>query len=294
MSLKIRSTVIMVAVCAWSVSPARAAESDASEASEVADVASAECVRAYEKAQEQRHHGKLLDASTQLQACARDACPAFIRKDCAAWYGEVQAEIPTVVFTARSAGRDLTDVRVLLGTRELASRIDGQAVELDPGEYDFEFKAPGMKPLTQHVLISRGERNRLQRAELLPLSAPAEADHSAARVPPRFERSWLLPGVFGTLGVLGLSSFAVFGVWGHSAESKLETSCAPDCSQSQIANVRTKYTIADVSLGVGVASLGLATYFALRSAPEPQAAHASPFDLRASSHGLSATYQGAF
>ena len=290
MSLKLRYTLALVALGALPISKARAEESDTK------DSASAECVRAYEQAQEQRHSGRLLEARVQLQGCARDACPEFIRSDCTAWYGELQAEVPTLVFAARSAGRDLTDVRVSLGQRVLASRIDGEAIELDPGEYDFQFAAPGMQPLTQHVLISRGERNRLQRVEFIPLAKEAEAPvgRAAPSLPPLPQRSWVLPAVFGGVAVLGLSSFGVFGGWGHAAESRLQTTCSPHCSKDQLSSVSTKYAVADVSLAVGVASLGLAAYFALSSSPERRAARTPSFDVHASARGLSASYQGAF
>ncbi|HYP76857.1 MAG TPA: hypothetical protein VER12_12910 [Polyangiaceae bacterium] len=294
MSLRSRSLFALLLLSSLSVSRARAEESDRNHPPAPDDGAeNALCVRAYEQAQEQRHTGKLLEARVQLQSCARDACPKFIRSDCANWYGELQTEMPSVVFAARSAGRDLTDVQVSFQRRLLASRIDGEAIELDPGEYDFEFRSPGMQPLTQHVLISRGERNRLQRAELLPVAKVAAAPDEK-KLPPPTQRSWLLPGVLGGVAVVGLSSFVAFGVWGHSAESKLETSCSPNCSKDQISSVKTKYVVADVSLAVGVVGLGLATYLALSSGPEQRAAHALPFNVQASAQGVTATYQEAF
>jgi len=249
-------------------------------------------VQAYEQAQEQRQSGKLLEARAQLDVCAQDACPEFIRSDCLNWHDELRAEIPSVVFAARSAGRDLSEVRVSLGQRLLAARINGEAIELDPGEYDFEFQPSDMKPVTQHVLISRGERNRLLRAEFAPTTLSPAADSTKPVAQER--RTWLLPGIFAGVGVLGLTGFVAFGALGHSAESELETTCSPHCNQDQIANVRTKYTVADVSLLVGVGSLGLASYFVLRKDHEPRAAQRLPLDVRASARDLSLSYQGAF
>ena len=298
MSLTIRAALVLLALGSLSTTPARAEQSSpAPPAADAAGSASAACVHAYEQAQEQRHSGRLLEARGQLASCARDICPEFIRTDCGNWYSDLQAEMPTVVFAARSAGRDLTDVRVSIGPRVLAARIDGEAIELNPGEYDFEFSAPGMQPLTQHVLISRGERNRLQRAELVPSSAEAAPRTAAASLPPPKSQSLLLPGVFGGVAVLGLSSFAAFAAWGHSSESSLERSCSPHCSEDQISGVRSKYLVADVSLAAAVASLGLATYFALSANSERHTARATralPFDVQATTRGLSATYQEAF
>jgi len=288
MSLKVRCLLALSFVGSLPIGQARAEETPTK------DQASAECVSAYEQAQEQRQSGKLLGARVHLQSCARDACPGFIRSDCAAWYHEVQAEVPSVVFAARSAGRDLTDVRVSSAQGVHSLRTDGEAVELDPGEYDFQFAAPGMKPVTQHVLISRGERNRLQRVELVPWPKAGPAADGALLLPARAQPGWVLPVVFGGVAVVGLSSFGVFGAWGRSEESRLESTCSPHCRDDQISSVKTKYAVADVSLAVGIASLGLATFFALSSGPERRAAQASSFDLQASPRALNATYRGAF
>jgi hypothetical protein len=225
----------------------------------------AECARDYEQAQVQRNSGALIAARSTLQACSRDECPAFIRTDCSTWYGEVQEEVPTLVFAARSQGRDLSNVRISLGERVLATRIDGQVVELDPGEYDFEFRAPDQHELARHFVIARGERNRLIQVELEPLVTPPARE--AASPPPK--RSLLLPGVFAGVGVLGLAGFAGLGAWGHASESQLDGSCSPRCSAGQVSPVRTKYLLADVSLGVGVASLALGAYFYFTGAGSP-------------------------
>jgi hypothetical protein len=222
-----------------------------------ATATNAECANAYEQGQVQRKSGQLIVARSTLQACARDECPDFIRTDCATWYGEVQNELPTLVFAARSHGRDLSDVRVSVGERLLSARIDGQVVELDPGEYDFEFRAPELRTLVQHFVIARGERNRLIQVELEPVAAARAPERAAS--PQR--RSLLLPGLFAGIGAVGVAGFAGLGAWGHSQENQLELGCAPRCSAARVSPVRTKYLLADVSLGVGVASLALSAYF---------------------------------
>lgn len=293
MPLNRRSALVLALLGSLSIGEARAEGGESKRSPSAAGSESAACAQAYEQAQEQRQSGKLLEARAEIATCARDACPEFIRSDCLAWDGELRAETPTVVFAAQSAGRDLSDVRVSIGPRVLASHIDGEAIELDPGEYDFEFNAKDMQPLTQHVLISRGERNRLLRAELVPLLADGRGGEDVP-LPPPHARSFVLPAVLGGVGVLGLAGFGVFAAWGHSAESGLETSCSPRCSKDQIASVRTKYTIADVSLAAGVASLGIAAYLALSASPEHRTAKRSPFDVHASARSVSLSYQGAF
>jgi len=227
-----------------------------------ASATNAECATAYEQGQVQRKSGQLVSARSTLQACARDECPDFIRSDCSTWYGEVQNEVPTLVFAARSNGRDLSDVRVSAGTRVLAARIDGQVVELDPGEYDFEFRGAEMRTLVQHFVIARGERNRLIQVDLEPLAPEPRPEPAAALAPTAPpQRSLLLPGIFAGIGVAGVAAFAGLGAWGSSQENELEGSCAPGCSADRVSEVRRKYLLADVSLGVGVASLAVGAYF---------------------------------
>jgi serine/threonine protein kinase len=69
--------------------------------------------------------------------------------------------------------------------------------------------------------------------------------------------------IVGGIGVVALGSFAVFGLGGKSDVSTLEKECKPNCAQSDVDSARTKLIIADISLGVGVVALGVATYMIL-------------------------------
>jgi hypothetical protein len=248
----------------------------------------AQCAQAYEQGQVQRKSGGLLQARSTLQQCAQDECPDFIRNDCLGWFAEIQNDVPSLVFAAKSQGRDLSDVRVSLGSRVLTPRIDGQVLELDPGEYDFRFESPGMQAQTVHFVLVTGERHRLIQVDLVPVATVA-AEPAKATVRPR-PRSLLLPGILVGVGVVGLGGFAGLGAWGHSNESKLELSCSPNCSKDKVSEVRTKYLLADVSLGVGVASLALGAYFFLRQ----DSGDAPPVTVSASARTATVTYRGAF
>lgn len=251
----------------------------------------AQCAQAYEQAQEQRKSGQLIVARGTLQQCAVDQCPEFIRADCANWFGEVQNDIPTLVFAVRSRGKDLVDVRITLGDRELASSIDGKAVELDPGQYDFKFQADGMQSLTQHFVVATGERNRLVQVELSPVAGAADAPALAVESRPR---SLLVPGVLAGVGVVGLGAFAGLGAWGKSSEDELKSDCSPHCSHDRVSSVKTKFLLADVSLGVGVASLALGAYFFFSQGSETAHANVPNVNLSASAHAATVTYGGSF
>lgn len=255
---------------------------------------SAECASAYEEAQVERNSGRLASARGKLQLCARDECPDFIRSDCTTWYAEVQNEVPTLVFAARSQGRDLVDVRISLGERVLSMRIDGQVIELDPGEYDFEIEAVGMQPLTVHSVIVRGERNRLIQVELVPLTSALGADLPPSAPAPPPPRSLLVPGIFAGIGVAGLAGFGVLAASGKSNESRLQDTCSPSCSDSQLSSLKTKYLLADVSLGVGVASLAVGAYFLFSQPSAPTSARLPAWNVQASERGASFVYGGSF
>ena len=69
--------------------------------------------------------------------------------------------------------------------------------------------------------------------------------------------------VVGGIGVLALGSFAIFGLGGKSDVNNLENTCKPHCAESDVDKARTKLIIADISLGVGIVALGVATYLIL-------------------------------
>jgi hypothetical protein len=286
------AVVALLLSCSWS----QAADAQApAETATKPHATNAECARAYERGQEQHQSGHLVAARETLQVCVRDACPDFIRSDCLTWYGEVQDELPTLVFAARSNGRDLTNVQVSAAGRALTSSLDGQVVELDPGAYDLTFAGPELRSVTQRVVVARGEHNRLIAVELAPLRPP-EPPGGAASAPrtDATERSLLVPGIFAGVGVLGLSGFAAFGGWGYADESRLAESCRNRCSRSDVSSVRTKYVLADVSLGVGVVGLALGTYFYFSSSSEPRQARTPRFDVSAGAGQVGMSYGGTF
>jgi hypothetical protein len=150
-----------------------------------------------------------------------------------------------------------------------------------------------MRPLQQHFVIARGERNRLIQVQLE--SSRARAPESERPpLPAAPARSLLLPGIFAGVGGLGVAGFAALGAWGRASEDELEATCSPQCVQSQVSSVRTKYALADVSLGLGVASLGLAAYFALAGDSTDAPARSASLAVMARPGGASFVYGGRF
>jgi hypothetical protein len=212
------------------------------------------CSAAYERAQVERHQGRLRAARASLVACLAPACPATARSDCGKWLGEVEASLPTVVLDARDAGRQLADVRVTIDGAELARRLDGVGQPVDPGTHRFRFEAPGRPPIERQLTVLEGERNRRIVVEWNPVSA-ARPEQSASRA------SVVGPLVLGGIGVVALGSFGYFGLTSIDRENDLEESCAPTrtCPAEDLDAVYARRAVADVSLGVGLVAIGVAT-----------------------------------
>jgi hypothetical protein len=68
--------------------------------------------------------------------------------------------------------------------------------------------------------------------------------------------------------VLGVGGFVALGASGLSAEHHLRDTCAPGCADSEVRSVRTRYALADFSLGVGIVSAAIAGYLYLSGGPE--------------------------
>lgn len=250
-----RYAFVMVGLIA-TLSPVRASAADTRQT----------CLDAAVKGQQLRKAGKLVEARSTLTTCASEECPRVVRHDCAAWLAEAEGVQPTIVVTVHDArGRDVTDARVSIDGRLVPDALTGRAFPVDPGPHEVRVERPGQPPLETAVTVREGEKARGfsfrmaggQEGEPgtpLPLPA-APRSPEAAPVGPL---TYVLAGV----GVIGLGTFAGFGLKGLSDRSDLCTNGT--CARSSFERVRTDYIVADVGLGVGVVALAIAawTFFA--------------------------------
>lgn len=261
------------------------------------------CANAYEQAQELRAEQKLQLARQNLQVCVEPSCPDFVRGECGRWLVEVENSLPTVVLAAKKSGHETEKVRVLYDGAALVERLDGKAIAVDPGPHTLTFIAVGDKPVELKVVFREGEKNRIVEADIgeevvRPVAGPPEvmAKADQPRDDASTSRASWLPYGFGGLGVLGVTGFALLGVMGNHALQDRENHCAPTCSDAEVNSVRTKYYLADISLGVGVVSLGVAGYLFLtspsrRPGPAPVGQH---FDLGLGKNSGYATFHVKF
>lgn len=220
-----------------------------------------ECLVSYEQAQILRNKGDFQGAREQARVCAGAKCQEAIRADCIQWVDELDRAIPSVVFEVNSPKGEETLVRVLLDGKEITNRLDGNPIEVEPGSRVFVFELDGFPPAEQRIVVRAGEKLRLVSVRFgeEPKPAPTPAPQEPGP-PPVMERP--VPGLFyvmAGLAVAGGASFAGFALAGKQKNDDLEKSCSPFCKDSDVDQVRSRYLIADISLGVSVVSLVAAT-----------------------------------
>lgn len=220
------------------------------------------CIDVHERAQELRQAGRLVAARDELTTCSAATCPALIRTDCAQWLLEVDDTMPTIVLGARDAsGADLADVTVKCDGHEIATRLDGRVVPLDPGEHVLHFEHGRSPPVETHVVVREGERAR-----------PVVAEFQAPVSPPRPVAAYIVGGL--AIGALG--SFAFFGIRGLASEGDLASSCSPHCTPDQVRGARTDLLLADISLAATAVLGGAAAWLFVSTRKADAALAASP------------------
>jgi hypothetical protein len=260
-----------------------------------ADMTKDQCLDANGKGQELRREHKLSEAREQLRACANPACPAMLRDDCTKRLDELERAQPSIVFDAKDgAGRDLSAVKVTVDGRPLAQKLDGTALQVDPGEHVFLFTAPDQPPVTQTFVLKEGDTERRERIVLapLPVAAPAPqapAESAPPSTPPAggevsahgMGTQKILGLVAGGAGVAGLAVGSIFGVMTLSEASQQGTDCASATSCARYSQAASDHstgvtdrTISTVGFVAGGALLvgGAVLFFTAPHASEPSAA----------------------
>jgi hypothetical protein len=259
-----------------------------------ADVTKDQCLDANGKGQELRREHKLSEARDQLRACANPACPAMLRNDCTKRLDELERAQPSILFDAKDgSGRDLSTVKVTVDGRPLAERLDGTALEIDPGEHVFVFTAPGQPALAQTFVIKEGDTGRRERVVLGPMPGPAPVprvptESAAPSSPPAggdvssrgMGTQKILGLAVGGAGVAGIAVGSIFGAMTLSEASQQRTDCASATSCARLSQAASDHssgardrTISTVGFVAGGALLvgGAVLFFTARHVSEPSA-----------------------
>lgn len=264
---------------------------------EDADAIKKSCREAHEDAQVSRNKGTLLAARKKLRICAAQICPSIVRADCVEWLDQIETRIPSIVVEAKADEGDVFDVEVQVEGEPLATRLDGRAIEVDPGLHTFRFTRAGSPPIEQKTIVREGERSKLVAVSWVTPKAPPQPPSHAARPVETHRPVPATVYVLGGVGVVAVGVFTFFAISGNKRKSELASTCAPFCAEADVSAVRTRYAIGDVGLGVAVAALAAATVlFAIRpEVPKPSPAATRFFwDVTALRAGAAVTAGGTF
>src|SRR5262249_19560180 len=95
---------------------------------------------------------------------------------------------------------DVANVTVSMDGEVIATVLDGQAVDIDPGQHTFKFVMPGAPPAEVKVVATVGSKNRLGTP---PLRAPPLSPVEKRRAGPPASYTWAGWVVSGGLAVGG-------------------------------------------------------------------------------------------
>jgi nitrate reductase NapE component len=219
----------------------------------------ADCIQAHKLCQQAQNDGRLVEARAWATSCTKPACPGLLVTDCARWLNELGQRIPSVVFDVRAGGHPSIKAEVYADGQRVESWTRGEALRLDPGQHAFRFVLAPFSPSTETMLLGEGMRFRVVSVELAmperatpshqgPVSARDRAAGTARPVPVVV---YPLLGV----GVVGIAGFVGFGLSGKAEQRRLERTCSPDCSESDLSTMRQRYLIGDISAAVGVGAM---------------------------------------
>jgi hypothetical protein len=260
------------------------------------------CAAAYVEAQQLKKDGSFKAAREQLIICSKSECLAAARKDCVAWLDEVNSSMPSLVIAAKGKdGKDTFDVRVTENDQVIAEKLSVNAIELDPGTHKLRFEHAGAPAIEREVVLRQGQKNQAIELSFAPeepdkpAAAPAavQGETDLADATTSSGKPPVLAYVLAGVGVVALAGTGYFWLTSKSEENDLEE-CEPFCAESDVDSVRQKRLYGDIALGVGVVSLGIATYLFLaprEKAPPPTAAR---FDLRVAPGAAYAGVAGHF
>ncbi len=227
----------------------------------------AQCIDASDRGQDLRDSGSFGRAREAFARCARDTCPERLRHDCVQWLVDLDAVYPSLVIVARDEqGKDLEAVAVSVDGVQVVATLDGTPLRVDPGPHHLRYEAEGFVPIEEDVIVRKGEKDRPLHEVFRRVALPSPHSVEPESSPPAAWKPRTLGWVLAGAGAVAFASEAVFGISGANERSSALApgGCAPHCSPSQTQDIETKFIVADVSLGVGVVSSGLALYFLLR------------------------------
>lgn len=269
------ASLLLTAQVGWGQSTADAGSSTAATpTTRTAPPTVDECLAAHREAQSLRKQFRLRESRELLSDCSHDACPGPVKRDCMRWIDDITMQMPSVVFRIDTGdGTTTNKVKIYADGQLLFESVPNRAVEMNPGTYRLRFELEGRPPVEQEVSLGEGEKFknvsiRFESTQKPEAGAAGPGTPGAAKLPatpePTMEQSRPVPlatYILAGVGAAAAINFGVWAAWSESLRKELKSECAPGCEQEFIDRVRTRGYVADISLGVSVASFAAASVF---------------------------------
>jgi hypothetical protein len=226
-----------------------------------------ECATAHFDGQNLRDAAKLTKARERFLFCGNERCPRPIREECANFLVDLDRIQPTMVIDAiDEEGNATLDIRVFVDGEQIAERLTGRAMNIDPGEHELRIVSSGGRSKEQKVVMLEGDRAKRVSVRFDGTGAPKAATAATSDPPePRHDRIPTAAWVLGGVGIVGLASGVTFGALALSDRSGFDGTCsaARTCNSSDVSSMHTKALVSDISFGVGAAAVVAAAILVL-------------------------------
>ncbi len=220
------------------------------------------CIDASEAGQLARDKGQFRAAKQSFQACAREACPGEIRRDCAGWLDALGKRMPSIIVRVLDAdGAEVLDASVTIDGVEIVKH--GIAVELDPGDKALRVTAPGRAAVEQRARVVEGERARVIEVRVARAAPAASAVPAASTPPAPPARVPTASYALGGVALVAAGAYAYFGLRAKGEVDDMRATCAPACDAARVDAAKRDRDVATAMFVLSAASLGGALAFAL-------------------------------
>ena len=200
--------------------------------------------------------GKLLQGREAFLKCSATSCPAQIQRDCLNYMEQIQLQIPSVAFRVSADGVSRADVKVYVDGALVLERLNGKALDLNPGSHDVRVVLEPYAPHEEALVVTEGDKFRIVEVKFVtPLVAAGDPGVPQRKMHRPIPVSTY---VFGGVGVAALISGAIWGTSSYMLKKDLEHDCAPFCQEESVDVLRQRSMIADISWGVSAVSLSVA------------------------------------
>ncbi len=211
-----------------------------------------DCATEAEKASDLKDSGQWRAAMRTFEGCARESCPRVVREDCRKALAEIHDLGPRVVVHVRDEqGLDVADARVTIDGDEIGKEDRMRGALVDRGTHRVRASYRHMPEVGQDVVVVAADRMRTVELVLRSSAPPVVKEEPASR-------NRTAPLVLGSFGLAAVAAFGVIGTWTYVEYRQLDT-CRPNCDSSRVDPTHTRAYVADALLGVGLASLAVAT-----------------------------------